>query len=306
MPETNKDMVDIDTSGPGAEVELESPKVEEVGSKEETVEVEQEQPIEKKVEKKDDEKDELEDYSDGVKRRINKLTKKMREAERQKEEAIEYARTMKDSSDKLKKYSNLRTGSLRDKEEKISSSLKAAYATLSAAREANDLASEVQAQKEIAKLGYEEARLTEQKEYVAQNPINQREVNIAPNRAAPSQDPDPKAQDWASNNKWFGKDTAMTYTAFDLHTKLVDEEGYDPQSNEYYSEIDKRIRLEFPQKFDTKEERESTKPTQTVASARRSVKSSRKSVRLTPTEVAIAKKLGVPLEEYAKHKNTEV
>ena len=231
----------------------------------------------------------------------------MREAERQKEEAIEYARTMKDSSDKLKKqYSNLRTGSLRDKEEKISSSLKAAYATLSAAREANDLASEVQAQKEIAKLGYEEARLTEQKEYVAQNPINQREVNIAPNRAAPSQDPDPKAQDWASNNKWFGKDTAMTYTAFDLHTKLVDEEGYDPQSNEYYSEIDKRIRLEFPQKFDTKEERESTKPTQTVASARRSVKSSRKSVRLTPTEVAIAKKLGVPLEEYAKHKNTEV
>ena len=122
MPETNKDMVDIDTSGPGAEVELESPKVEEVGSKEETVEVEQEQPIEKKVEKKDDEKDELEDYSDGVKRRINKLTKKMREAERQKEEAIEYARTMKDSSDKLKKqYSNLRTGSLRDKEEKIRS-----------------------------------------------------------------------------------------------------------------------------------------------------------------------------------------
>jgi len=306
--EANKDMVDIDTSGPGAEVELESSKVEEVKDQpEEKVEVEQEQPEEKKLEKKDEQKDELEEYSDSVKRRINKLTKKYREAERQKEEAIEYARTMVESSNKLKKqYSNLRTGSLKDKEEKISSSLKAAYATLSAAREANDLASEVQAQKEIAKLGYEEARLIEQKEYVAQTPINQREVNIAPNRAKPSQDPDPKAQDWASNNKWFGKDTAMTYTAFDLHTKLVDEEGYDPQSDEYYSEIDKRIRLEFPQKFDTKEERESTKPTQTVASAKRSVKTSRKSVRLTPTEVAIAKKLGVPLEEYAKHKNTEV
>ena len=301
--DAKNDMVDIDTSGPAVDVDLESPKVEEVESKEEAIEVVQEQPKEKKLEQND----ELEEYSDGVKRRINKLTKKMREAERQKEEAIDYAKTVKESSEKLRKqYAHLKTGSLKDKEEKISSSLKASYATLAAAREANDLASEVEAQKEIAKLGYEEARLTEQKQYIADNPVNQREVNIAPNRAKPTTEPDPKALDWSHNNRWFGKDTAMTYTAFDLHTKLVDEEGYDPQSNEYYSEIDKRIRLEFPQKFDTKEERESTKPTQTVASARRSVKSSRKSVRLTPTEVAIAKKLGVPLEEYAKHKNTEV
>tara|TARA_R110000803_G_scaffold137625_1_gene204542 strand:- start:2301 stop:3206 length:906 start_codon:yes stop_codon:yes gene_type:complete len=298
--DAKNDMVDIDTSGPAVDVDLESPKVEEV---EEAIEVVQEQPKEKKLEQND----ELEEYSDGVKRRINKLTRKMREAERQKEEAIDYAKTVKESSEKLRKqYAHLKTGSLKDKEEKISSSLKASYATLAAAREANDLASEVEAQKEIAKLGYEEARLTEQKQYIADNPVNQREVNIAPNRAKPAAEPDPKALDWSHNNRWFGKDTAMTYTAFDLHTKLVDEEGYDPQSNEYYSEIDKRIRLEFPQKFDTKEERESTKPTQTVASARRSVKSSRKSVRLTPTEVAIAKKLGVPLEEYAKHKNTEV
>tara|TARA_R110000822_G_scaffold144504_2_gene283179 strand:- start:2264 stop:3178 length:915 start_codon:yes stop_codon:yes gene_type:complete len=301
--DAKNDMVDIDTSGPAVDVDLESPKVEEVESKEEAIEVVQEQPKEKKLEQND----ELEEYSDGVKRRINKLTRKMREAERQKEEAIDYAKTVKESSEKLRKqYAHLKTGSLKDKEEKISSSLKASYATLAAAREANDLASEVEAQKEIAKLGYEEARLTEQKQYIADNPVNQREVNIAPNRAKPAAEPDPKALDWSHNNRWFGKDTAMTYTAFDLHTKLVDEEGYDPQSNEYYSEIDKRIRLEFPQKFDTKEERESTKPTQTVASARRSVKSSRKSVRLTPTEVAIAKKLGVPLEEYAKHKNTEV
>ena len=159
--DAKNDMVDIDTSGPAVDVDLESPKVEEVESKEEAIEVVQEQPKEKKLEQND----ELEEYSDGVKRRINKLTKKMREAERQKEEAIDYAKTVKESSEKLRKqYAHLKTGSLKDKEEKISSSLKASYATLAAAREANDLASEVEAQKEIAKLGYEEARLTEQKE----------------------------------------------------------------------------------------------------------------------------------------------
>ena len=116
--------------------------------------------------------------------------------------------------------------------------------------------------------------------------------------------PDPKAEAWGAKNKWFGTDTAMTYTAFDLHKKLVDEEGFDPQTDEYYSEIDKRIRLEFPNKFGTTEDKvqqDTTKPTQIVASAKRSVnKSSRQTVRLTPSQVAIAKKLGVPLEEYAK------
>jgi GH15 family glucan-1,4-alpha-glucosidase len=112
--------------------------------------------------------------------------------------------------------------------------------------------------------------------------------------------PDPKAEEWAENNEWFGKDSAMTYTAFDLHRKLTEEEGIDPRSDEYYTEIDKRIRLEFPHKFDTSKDKPASKPTQTVASATRSPKTSRKSVRLTSSQVAIARKLGVPLEEYAK------
>jgi len=119
-------------------------------------------------------------------------------------------------------------------------------------------------------------------------------------KSMPEVQVDPKAESWAAKNTWFGKDKAMTYTAFDLHKTLVDEEGYDPKSDEYYTEVDKRIRLEFPHKFDKPESTESTKPVQTVASATRSTKSGRKTVRLTPSQVAIAKKLGVPLEEYAK------
>jgi len=130
----------------------------------------------------------------------------------------------------------------------------------------------------------------------------QREIpRVSPQQ---TQQADPKAEDWGARNRWFGTDTAMTYTAFDLHKKLVDEEGFDPQTDEYYKEIDKRIRLEFPQKFDTTDDKvqnDTTKPTQIVASAKRSVnRSGRKTVRLTPSQVAIAKKLGVPLEDYAK------
>ena len=315
MPEENKKVeatVDLDTSGPGAEVEIEESKVTPVTESTETeVEVKkepesnQEEKKEEIKEEKKEAKDELEDYSDGVKRRINKLTKKWREAERQKDEALDYARNIKASSDKLKhEYSQLRTGSLKDKEASISNSLKASYAQLSAAREANDLEAEVQAQKAIAKLGYEEAKLIEMKDAAKRVKPEEREVNIRPSRQE-TRSPDPKAQNWASKNDWFGSDSAMTYTAFDLHTKLVDQEGYDPNTDEYYSEIDRRIKLEFPHKFDRKEEKGIDRPTQTVASAKRSVKSSRKSVRLTPTEVGIAKKLGVPLEEYAKHKNTK-
>ena len=190
---------------------------------------------------------------------------------------------------------------MKDREEKIKSGLVAAAAKLSAAKEAGDLAAEVDANKEIARLGYEEARLNEAKaayeDMAKAEPKEQEIPKVSPQQKA---QPDPKAEAWGAKNKWFGTDTAMTYTAFDLHKKLVDEEGFDPQTDEYYSEIDKRIRLEFPNKFDTTNEN-TTKPTQIVASAKRSVnKSGRKTVRLTPSQVAIAKKLGVPLEEYAK------
>ena len=311
-------MVDIDTSGPGADVELEEQKPEgEVETKEDSSSAPQESTEQKgeasdekqetKQESKPEEKkEELETYSKDVQRRIAKLTKKWREAERQREEALAFAKNQKEQKEKLqKKYSKVEQAGVKDREQRITSGLQAAAAKLAAAKEAGDLAAEVEANKEIARLGYEEARLNEAKaayeDMAKAEPKTQEIPKVSPQQTAA---PDPKAEAWGAKNKWFGTDTAMTYTAFDLHKKLVDEEGFDPASDEYYSEIDKRIRLEFPNKFDTtdgKVQNDTTKPTQIVASAKRSVnKSGRKTVRLTPSQVAIAKKLGVPLEEYAK------
>ena len=217
-----------------------------------------------------------------------------------------FSKNQKDQKEKLqKKYSKVEEAGVKDREQRITSGLQAAAAKLAAAKEAGDLAAEVEANKEIARLGYEEARLNEAKaayeDMAKAEPKEQEIPKVTPQQTA---QPDPKAEAWGARNRWFGTDTAMTYTAFDLHKKLVDQEGFDPQSDEYYSEIDKRMRLEFPQKFDNNEDKvqnNTTKPTQIVASAKRSVnKSGRKTVRLTPSQVAIAKKLGVPLEEYAK------
>ncbi len=315
-------MVDIDTSGEDTEVILENPKSEvEVETKEESSPAPQaEEPKEEKVEasdeklettqeeKPEEKKEELETYSKDVQRRIAKLTKKWREAERQKDEALSFARNQKDQKEKLqKKYSKVEQAGVKDREQRITSGLQAAAAKLAAAKEAGDLAAEVEASKEIARLGYEEGRLNEAKaayEDMAKAEPTQREIpRVSPQQ---TQQADPKAEDWGTKNKWFGTDTAMTYTAFDLHKKLVDEEGFDPQTDEYYTEIDKRIRLEFPHKFDKIEgsTTERAKPAQNVASARRSASTGRKkTVKLTPSQVAIAKRLGVPLEEYAKQLN---
>ena len=318
MPDEEKKMVDIDSSGPEVDVDIETSTPEEEVSIKEEQEVVQEvtspSPLDASSEqqettedKPEGKKDELEVYSKDVQRRIAKLTKKWREAERQKDEALTYARTQKETAEKLgKKYSSLETNSLKDRESKLASALEGAKARLAQAREANDTNLEVDIQKDISRLGYEEARLLEQKAYKEEQDaiiptMNNLEIPQQPRRNVP----DEKAEGWASSNRWFGSDKAMTYTAFDLHKTLTEEEGYDPQSDEYYVEIDKRIRLEFPHKFDTNDgtaKTNTTRPTQQVASARRSVNSSRKTVRLTPTEVVIAKKLGVPLEEYAKQK----
>src|SRR6056300_1595040 len=313
MPDIEENKtVDIDTSGPDTEIELESTPEEQVTEQEttestetssaEAVEVE---PEEEEKEKKDKE---LENYSKDVQRRISKLTHKWREAERQKEEALAYAESqIKAKKEAEAKISKLEPGYLKSTEDSIVSGMQAAQAKLAAAREANDLAAESEALTAISELGYKKAKLEETK--VAQEEFNakkSKEVKQPIYTERPvqaDQNPDPKAEEWASKNTWFGKDTAMTYTAFDLHKKLTEEEGYDPQSDEYYQEIDKRIRLEFPQKFATNEVKETAKPVQTVASAKRSTKSGRKTVRLTPSQVAIAKKLGVPLEEYAKPLN---
>ena len=317
--------VDIDTSGPGAEVQLEENKKPE----NETVEVQNEtntednvQPDdtseksdeqldvrsdenseEQKTEKKEEVKDEHEKYSEGVQKRIAKLTKKMREAERQREEALAFARRIQDENKSLNSRVNvLDTDYVAEMEGRVKSSLLAAQQKLIAARESDDKKAEVEALTAISQLGYEQAKVAElktkqemEKKVAAEKPKEE-----AKPYQPTVQAPDPRAEEWASKNEWFGKDNAMTYTAFDLHRKLTEEEGFDPQTDEYYKEIDKRIRLEFPNKFDKPVEKTISKPTQTVASATRSPTTSRKTVKLTPSQVAIAKKLGVPLEEYAK------
>jgi len=320
MPENkNAKTVDIDTSGPEVDVELndDSVPVQEFEVKEETVKEVKEEPIsplETKSEKQeasdedtDKKKDELQDYSEGVQRRIAKLTKKMREAERQREDALTYAHAVKAEKELLtKRFSSLETTSLQDKEAKIKSALEAAKGKLGLAREAGDIAIEVEVQKEIARLGYEEARLDEMKSIAVREPAKQTTIaeTVVPRQNyTQTTTGSPRAESWGAKNKWFGTDKPMTYTAFDIHKTLVDDEGYDTESDEYYTEIDRRIRLEFPNKFDKIATTETTKPTQVVASAKRSVKPGRKTVRLTPSQVAIAKKLGVPLEEYAKQLN---
>ena len=176
------------------------------------------------------------------------------------------------------------------------------------AREAGDLDAEVHAQSLISEYAYKQVKFNEAKAEQEQfakareKEVRTPEINL--NRQPIAQGtPDPKAETWAEKNPWSGQDTAMTYTAFDLHKKLTEQEGFDPSSDEYYSEIDKRIRLEFPHKFATREVTETAKPVQTVASAKRSTKTGRRTVTLTPSQVAIAKILGVPLEEYAKQLN---
>src|SRR5210317_758718 len=319
MPDLENKQVDIDVSGPAMDVDIaeeqDQAEVEQTEVKEEPsirpvveeTSTEVEASEEKKEEPKKDEK-ELKQYSDSVQRRIAKLTHKWREAERQKDEAAEFARgQFKLRQAAEKKISKLEPGFLQSTEDSITSGIQAAQAKLAAAREANDLAAEAEALTAISELGYKKAKLEETK--IAQEEFRtskakevKPEINLNRRQtAAPT--PDPKAETWASRNAWFGQDTAMTYTAFDLHKKLTEQEGYDPQSDEYYSEIDKRIRLEFPHKFGTTGSTKgevSTKPVQTVASAKRSTNTGRKTLRLTPSQVAIAKKLGVPLEEYAK------
>jgi len=319
-------IIDLPTDGPGAEVTLPEETVKEgaqpidVPEKkpEGEVEVKETPPVEEKPAelitekeepvKAEPEKNELEEYSDGVKKRIAKLTKRMREAERQRDESTKYAKSVLSEQKTLKaRLAKIDKGFVSEMENRITSGIEAAQSKLATARENNDLKAEVEASKEIAKLGYEEARLAEmkvkqadQEKEVKQQPVKQ---PLLQQENLPK--PDARATEWAETNSWFGKDEPMTYTAFSLHKKLVEEEGYDPQSEDYYGELDRRIKLEFPHKFGKTTE-VTTKPTQTVASATRGVKKAgRRTVQLTSSQVAIARKLNVPLEEYAKQLNIE-
>jgi len=293
MPKEEK-TVDIDTTGPGAEVNIEEDKKEvevvepvkeePVEEKKEEVEEKQETSDEKPVE----EKKELEEYSEGVQRRISKLTKKWREAERQKEAAIDYAKGVQYEHSQLKtRFSKLEPNYVKALENRVTAGMDAAKAKLTTAREAGDINAEVDAQKSIAQLGIEEVRLNALKDRQAQDKEQEVKTPTLQDTVGRTPPPDPKAEAWAEKNAWFGKDNAMTYTAFDYHKKLTEEEGFDPNSDEYYAEINKRMQLDFPHKFGKTDSQESTKLTQTVASAKRSVNPSRNTIRLTSSEVAI-------------------
>ena len=249
--------------------------------------------------KKAEPKEELSEYSESVKKRIAKLTHKMREAERQKEEAIEYAKNQKNYADKYRqRYESLDSDYTKEFEKRVTSGTEAIQTKLAAAIAAGDVNAQVAAQTELAQLSMDASRLARIKE-VDQKMVTPQEPE-APKPQAQRQ-PDPKADAWAAKNPWFGTDNAMTYTAFDIHKQLVEQEGFDGQSDEYYAEVDKRIRLEFPHKFDNVGSNTAAEPVQTVASANRpAAKGRRKTVKLTPSQVAISKRLGVPLEEYAK------
>ena len=320
MPEeATKKTVDIDTSGPGAEVdvaeeivkdesvvETEAPKTEQepVIKEEETTETETVKEI-KKEQKKDDEQ--LEDYSKGVQSRIAKLTRKMREAERQRDAATEYARAADQSRQTLEKRF-VRTDSdyIKKFESSIKEGMDSAQKDLARAIESGDAKAQVEANKKIATLAFDNAKLEHSKEVREETPVKPADVREPQQPSSQVPRSDPQAEAWASRNTWFGSDRPMTFTAFEIHKDLVDKEGFDPNSDEYYAEVDKRIRVDFPHKFGTSDNKYTTEPVQTVASAKRSVKPGRKTVRLTSSQVAIAKKLGVPLEEYAKQlKNTK-
>jgi hypothetical protein len=283
------------------EVEIEQPEEDvprgTTDSEEPTVEVEQEASSD----------DEIAEYSESVQKRINRLTKKMREAERREEEAIKFAQSVQAESEQIKqRMQNLDQGFMTEYGQRIQLQQQQAEAALKRAVELGDAEGTVVAQKELTDISIaanEYAQAQRRAEANQQVP-QQQATQAAPQQQAPQQPqrPDPKAEQWAEKNSWFGQDEAMTFAAFGIHKKLVEDEGFDPQGDDYYNELDSRIKREFPHKFG-EEPSTGRKPAQSVAGVSRSTKTGRgnKRVRLSQTQVMIAKKLGVPLEEYAKY-----
>ena len=311
MPEENKikkedPKVDLDTSGPEVDVSLPEEKAEEVVETKEQVtpEAEVTEVKEQEPEKKEDDS-KLEEYSKGVQSRIAKLTRKMREAERREQAATEYAQALEvQRRNDQKTFKKMDTDYWSRFEKNVKTGMESAQKELASAIESGDATAQVEANKRIAALAFENAKLEQKKSEPVEeeSPPQQLSDGGRLPQQTPQElpEPDPKAEEWASRNTWFGKDRAMTFTAFEIHKDLVNE-GFDPKSDAYYNEVDKRIKVDFSHKFDKGGAVEHTsKPVQSVASAQRSVKPGRKTVRLTSSQVAIAKKLGVPLEEYAK------
>lgn len=233
--------------------------------------------------------------------RIDRLTKLRREAERREQDALKYAEAIKKESEELKaRMKSLDQGYVQEYSGRVESELAAAKNQLRQAMSIGDTDAAVEAQERLASLTIAKERAKQAQsrfEQESEAPVPQ----AAPQEAPQQRRPDPKAEDWAERNEWFGKDQTMTYAAFGIHKELVETEGFDPNSDQYYTELDKRIAEEFPHKL-KKSSSQGSRPVQTVASASRTANNSgRRKVKLTSSQVAIAKKLGVPLEEYAKY-----
>jgi hypothetical protein len=248
---------------------------------------------------------EVEEYSSSVQKRIDRLTKKMRQAERDREEAIRFAQQQKQEAEQTKqKMQQLDQGYMQEYGGRISVEQQQAEDALRRAVDSGDTDATVEAQRKMTQLAVAQERYnsakSQQEQYVQQQQQQEQQPQQPQQQQQqPQQAPDPKAEKWAEKNKWFGQDEAMTFAAFGLHKKMVEEEGFDPLSDEYYSELNTRIQTSFPHKFNGA----SKKTAQTVAGVSRNTGNGRtnKKVRLTPSQVTIAKRLGVPLEEYAKY-----
>jgi hypothetical protein len=261
-----------------------------------------------KAEADDSDEGELESYSKGVQKRISRLTEKYRKEERDRQEAVRLAQQLLQEKQQLEgRLKQLDSGYLNEYGARIEAQVTAARRAYKDAYEAGDTDKMIEAQEALARATTDKQRYDLAKsradERVQTTAAPQQQQYVAPQQQRVAQQPqvDPKAQSWAEKNDWFGQDEVMTYAAFGVHRKLVEEEGFDPQSDEYYSEIDRRMRTEFPHKFQASKSSGKSQVAPAGSSASRSTKQGRRTVKLSPSQIAIAKKLNVPLEEYAKY-----
>lgn len=254
--------------------------------------------------------DELGSVNEAVQKRIAKLTAKMREAERREQAAVEYAKGLQNQTQNLQqRLVHTDYSRLSEAKSRLDTQQSQLRQIIHKAREENDLDTEMEAQERLANLIQEKGQVSgwlQQQEYAARNPAPQQQ-QPAPQQQPQRAAPDPQAEDWAARNTWFGQDRMLTYAAWGIHQELIEKEGVDPQSTEYYTELDRRLRDEFPRKFageqssNQSSRQQRSAPAVAPASRSSGINSARRTVRLSPSQVAIAKKLGVPLEEYAKY-----
>jgi len=293
MSQENEEVLDEEDTG--VEVEIDSTDPEETPSKTEDV-----------VADPAPDEDELESYSQKVQGRIKKLTEKYRKEERDREEAVTMAQRLLNENTKLKtQVKNLDKGYVNSEEGRIKSQVAAVKQQYREAYDNGDSDAMFAAQEQLSQMTLMQERVRVAKQRLSVQEAAPAAQEVQQPAAAPQQKaatPDPRAQDWADKNEWFGSDEVMTYASFGIHRKLVEEEGFDPSSDEYYSEVDKRMRSEFPQKFKAAKRSGGAQVAPAGASATRSTaKSGRRSVKLSPSQIAMAKRLNVPLEEYAKY-----